>query len=71
MNQQKYAHLCVDVILNKIKYLVLLLMLVGCTDRATQVHEAAKLLGNKQKICYTATSPDNIKGYYCLQYIHE
>jgi hypothetical protein len=53
------------------RLLILLIFSIGCTDRATQVHEAAKLLGNKQKICYTATQPENIRGYYCLQYIRD
>lgn len=51
------------------RFFLLLVFLIGCSDRATQVHEAAKLLGNKQKFCYTATQPDNIRGYYCLQYM--
>lgn len=53
------------------KFIVFLIFLIGCTDRATQVHEAAKLLGSKNKVCYTATQPENIRGYYCLQYVRE
>ena len=53
------------------KILAFLIILTGCTDRATQAHEAAKLLGSKQKVCYTATQPENIRGYYCLQCIRD
>jgi hypothetical protein len=51
------------------KLFVFLVFLIGCSDRATQVHETAKLLGSEQKVCYTATQPENIRGYYCLQYM--
>jgi hypothetical protein len=53
------------------KVIVLLLFLVSCSDKATQLHETAKLIGSSHRFCYTATQPDNIRGYYCLQYMGE
>ena len=47
---------------------ILLIFLTGCGDRTIRLHRAAKLLGDTHKVCYTITDPEDIRGYYCLEY---
>jgi hypothetical protein len=53
------------------RLLIILTILTGCTNEAVEIHRKVKFFGEKNQGCYLVTQPEEIKGYYCLQYMGE